>query len=435
MFADKISQYFEGVAAKYLSAVDAEPTRSNGHEIGGLAAAGFKTHLGTPNKHEEFRFRAKQVYISDEADAPIVAESHVTWYDARRNKPARAAEYRLYYKDTQVMSCIAEGDFFLVAKLREGVLPNTAAQLQTELSGEDRGSLLMVFTPAGSSAEQQLRVMFGLDTVGSSFSAGILDSISLVLPLRMMLEELGVEVEVNPAQTDKWLDSLIAEFGGMQFPTTSVFSRFARESVETQVDPVRWPDAALMAWMDHEEALFRIYEHHLVQIKLREGFGEDGLDVDAFIDFSLSVQNRRKSRVGYAFERHLEHLFQYHELGFEQGRGKDKVTENNSKPDFIFPSFSAYRNPDFPASKLVMLGAKTTCKDRWRQVLSEADRIESKHLVTLEASISNAQLEEMRSHKLQLVVPQSIQKTYSSSQRLYLLDVEHFMDLVKKLCG
>ena len=26
-----------------------------------------------------------------------------------------------------------------------------------------------------------------------------------------------------------------------------------------------------------------------------------------------------------------------------------------------------------------MLGVKTTCKDRWRQVLSEADRIPQKH--------------------------------------------------------
>jgi hypothetical protein len=30
-----------------------------------------------------------------------------------------------------------------------------------------------------------------------------------------------------------------------------------------------------------------------------------------------------------------------------------------------------------------MLGVKTTCSDRWRQVLAEADRIQLKHLLTL----------------------------------------------------
>lgn len=35
-----------------------------------------------------------------------------------------------------------------------------------------------------------------------------------------------------------------------------------------------------------------------------------------------------------------------------------------------------------------MLGAKTTIKERWRQVLEEANRIERKHLITLEPAVS-----------------------------------------------
>ena len=173
-----------------------------------------------------------------------------------------------------------------------------------------------------------------------------------------------------------------------------------------------------------------MYERHIVQARLKAGFGDDGQDVDAFINFSLSVQNRRKSRVGHAFEGHLDCLFKHHGLKFEQGRGKGKVTENNSKPDFIFPSFAAYHDPQFDAAKLMMLGAKTTCKDRWRQVLSEANNIPSKHLVTLEAAISGAQLEEMRSHNLQLVVPSPIHSTYSSGQKGHLMDVHGFIQAV-----
>lgn len=54
----------------------------------------------------------------------------------------------------------------------------------------------------------------------------------------------------------------------------------------------------------------------------------------------------------------------------------------------------------FPANKLVFLGAKTTCKDRWRQVLNEADRIETKYLFTLQQGISKNQLREMKHEHL-----------------------------------
>lgn len=429
MFSDKISDYFEGVAAKYLSAVDSESERSNQHEIGGLVAAGFKTYLGT----ERRQFRARQVYISDKDDEPIICDSTVTWYGATRKDPKRQPEFKLYYKNSVVTECFGEGDFFLIAKLRDGVLPPQNKGVEPDIPEDTSGALLMVFTPSGSSIEHQLRAMFGLQTMSSTFSRGMLDSVSLLLPLRMMLEDLGVEVEAKPASNTDWLDRLLHAFGGKVFPTTSVFSQFARDSIAKEVSPIEAPDSTLMSWMEHEESLFRIYERHIVQSRLKTGFGDDGQDVDAFINFSLSVQNRRKSRVGHAFEGHLDHLFKCHGLKFEQGRGKGKVTENNSKPDFIFPSFSAYHDQQFPAASLRMLGAKTTCKDRWRQVLSEANRILPKHLVTLEAAISEAQLEEMRSHHLQLVVPTSIHSTYSAKQKWHLMDIQGFIETVQEI--
>ena len=43
---------------------------------------------------------------------------------------------------------------------------------------------------------------------------------------------------------------------------------------------------------------------------------------------------------------------------------------------------------NFDSNKLTMLASKTTCKDRWRQILNEADRIKIKHLFTLQQGIS-----------------------------------------------
>src|SRR5690606_24225581 len=93
------------------------------------------------------------------------------------------------------------------------------------------------------------------------------------------------------------------------------------------------------------------------------------------------------------------------------------VTENRSKPDFLFPGVAEYRDQKFDPHGLTALGVKSTCKDRWRQVLSEADRVERKHLLTLEPAISTNQTDEMQARQLQLVLPHSLHATYTSAQQ------------------
>jgi hypothetical protein len=63
--------------------------------------------------------------------------------------------------------------------------------------------------------------------------------------------------------------------------------------------------------------------------------------------------------------------------GRHKGRSRVSrdIKEHKSKPDFIFPGIAEYHDPHFDLNKLTMLGVKTTCSDRWRQVLAEADRI------------------------------------------------------------
>nr|WP_242464291.1 type II restriction endonuclease [Halorhodospira halophila] len=179
--------------------------------------------------------------------------------------------------------------------------------------------------------------------------------------------------------------------------------------------------------MEREEALFRAYEREIVQERLERGFAGD---VDEFIRFSLSVHNRRKSRVGHAFENHLTELFERHGLRFEKG-GVNRVTENKSKPDFLFPGFTEYHDPQFPNSRLFLLGAKTTCKERWRQVLAEGERLKRKHLATLEPGISRTHTDEMSAHGLQLVVPLPIHATYSETQRMKIMGIQDFISHVR----
>lgn len=401
---EKLSDYFEGAVGKYLTAVDANPKRSNQHEIGGLVKAGFGEHLGIPSNGEIFYFNTTMIYISGEEAEPISCNINSSWYDTRYNDPTRSPEYRLYYQTNTVSTLMSEGDFFIIIKKKDN-------------------SLIMIITPSSSSVEQQLTSLFDINITGERFAKSSIKEQEIVLPIRMLLEDVGIEIDDPASHSQALLDLLLARFPN-GFPKSKEFSQLARELIPG--DPIDEPDTTLMLWLEQEELLFRTYERFEVAKKLDIGFGAQGNDVEDFIQFSLSVQNRRKSRVGFAFENHLNKIFTLHSLKFEQGSSK-LTTENKAKPDFIFPNFSAYHDQSYPVDKLRLLGAKTTCKDRWRQVLSEGDRVIKKHLVTIQSGISEAQLIEMKNKSLQLVVPTSVQISYPAAYKSELQNINDFI--------
>ena len=132
--------------------------------------------------------------------------------------------------------------------------------------------------------------------------------------------------------------------------------------------------------------------------------------------------------MGQALEHHVEAVFRAHEIAYVRGA----KTENNKKPDFLFPSEKVYRAaPDAGSARLTMLGAKSSAKERWRQVLAEASKIPRKHLLTLQPAISPAQTNQMENSDLQLVVPQEIQASYTDDQRAWLWNVSDFIRHVR----
>lgn len=402
-----LSEYFEGVAAKRLSAVEADETRSNQHEYN--ATKKMLSFIGRPN--EPTRMQARFLYLSDDDPEPIIEDAFLTLYDSRKDQSHRSAEYRFYFPTTTVSLNASEGDLLVIAKKRDG-------------------GLLVIIAENDSSISRQIEWLLGFSDLahpGFSIKAELeSEQDRIEFASRFILESIGVVVE---SSAETYLDTMLGKFNG-KFPTTREFSAFARSTLD-DLDPVEDQDRVLMAWMEREEILFRTLERFLIADRLAKGFGGDvdaAVDVDGFLSYSLSVQNRRKSRVGLALENHLEVLFAA--CGIQYAR--TAVTENKAKPDFIFPGMSAYHNPAFDPQHLTMLGVKSTCKDRWRQVLSEADRIDDKHLLTLETSISVHQTDEMKAKALQLVVPRGLHGTYTLQQQAWLMDVSSFSALVQE---
>jgi hypothetical protein len=85
----------------------------------------------------------------------------------------------------------------------------------------------------------------------------------------------------------------------------------------------------------------------------------------------------------------------------------------------------------FPRDKLFVVGLKTTCKDRWRQVLNEAPKHKAKHIITLQQGITGNQLAEMHTAGVSLVVPEVLHKSFPQGHSIKLLTVEGFIQTVK----
>jgi hypothetical protein len=103
----------------------------------------------------------------------------------------------------------------------------------------------------------------------------------------------------------------------------------------------------------------------------------------------------------------------------------------DGKPDVIIPNERAYFDSAFPKEKLFVVGLKTTCKDRWRQVLNEAPQHKAKHIITLQPGITSNQLAEMHAAGVSLVVPEALHKSFPKKRTINLQAVAGFMQMVK----
>lgn len=74
-----------------------------------------------------------------------------------------------------------------------------------------------------------------------------------------------------------------------------------------------------------------------------------------------------------------------------------------------------------------MLGTKSACKDRWRQVLAKAEKISHKHFLTLELGITEPQTNQLEASSRQLVAPAPVHGSHTDAQRGWLRSVGDFL--------
>lgn len=208
------------------------------------------------------------------------------------------------------------------------------------------------------------------------------------------------------------------------FPPGEAFSTEAIRILEECLARFREmnPDDRLMRSMETEYGLFRFVERQICQPDIARLFR----DVDDFLKTAATIMNRRKSRAGRSLENHVHSLLD--SAGIPHTMRSETIP---GKPDVVIPSEDAYHDAGFPDERLFVIGVKTTCKDRWRQVLNEGRRIRTKHILTMQPGISAAQLAEMHEAGVTLVVPQRLHRDYPPDHEIELLNITTFIEQVR----
>ncbi len=156
-----LADLFVGVAVKRLSAVDADPKRSNQHEVGTTREM-RDAFLG---EEQHRRFDAIYIWLGEDQDA-FTIEGIVTHYDARAQNPRRSAEWQLYYHSNPVTEAMCQGDTLFLAR-------------------DENDILYFIVAPYASTSERQLSWLFNLRPAGPEFVAREISrmSLNLISPL------------------------------------------------------------------------------------------------------------------------------------------------------------------------------------------------------------------------------------------------------------
>lgn len=410
----RIAEQIVGVGFKCLTAVDCiGEGRSHQQELNTSVA--MRAFLGNERRVfpcTYFRFTgafADGVYDSEESTA--------TYYDSREKQTNRSPEFRLVYPaSSDIMSAAREGDFCWVMRRVED------------------GRLVVIVAEGEAQVALQLDRLFGTDMRSGehahgrrTFALGDLGQASdrdLSVEDADLLTTLGLSVRL---QHEDDLSRVIDRFSrSATMPSTVAFATFTRELCSTAA-PVDDPDRALHDWYSFTTEMFFGYEAHVLQPILDEAFARrESIDVSAFFDVAKRHMNSRYSRAGYTFEHHLAAVFEANGLVFQR---VTKRLPDGSKPDFLFPGSGAYSDADTPEGLLTFLGAKTTTKERWMQVVAEAPRIRTRHLATMDRELNGEVLSSMEYNDVVPVLPEPvIHESYAPALAARIMSISGFIE-------
>lgn len=269
------------------------------------------------------------------------------------------------------------------------------AELLAEMFGLAPDFMIDVFEPAAVRAEERDRVLDFADQVIAAWLAGTIGEFArsnAAMPPTIELARLAQQaflarndlVKIDPFSLKNPGDALREISRGIEW---DLFREYQRR--ERSVDLVRLV-------LGDTPGSFTAAD---VIRKLVDEFSR----IDALL---LSASQQRKSRAGYSYEHHIEKMLGDGSIPFE----KQVIIEAKKRPDFILPSLAFIDSGNDSAVTGLILSAKTTLRERWKQVEREKGS-RRLFLTTVDENIAGNAIEDMASFGVYLVIPESLKKS------------------------
>jgi len=196
---------------------------------------------------------------------------------------------------------------------------------------------------------------------------------------------------------------------------------YARTHGLSRLDPYTMPnpgDAIMQISRDIEYALYKRAElrHRAAEVLRIVTEGTTDI-VEAIIrgfpalDATfLSASQHRKSRAGRSFEQHIARFLFDGGISFEE-----QAVTGGRRPDFVLPSLIKLKSPSRTFNEALVLSAKTTLRERWKQNTLEKFNAEL-FLATVDDRVSSEAIDDMSRQGICMVVPESLK---SSTETCY----------------
>lgn len=429
--AELISRLFarcDRVLVKKLSNNDRDWARfSNKHQAG--------VYIPHEQRDGGF-FPALEVKVRDDPDADEIRERFFTtiWPQlGNEEKQSRLVHYTSKGQETHLTrlpkDAFAEllpASFLIMGRIeRDGQYgyeclcidsASEEADLLAEMLDLEPDFLIGVYAPAQLKDQERERILDFAEQVISAWLAGQIDIFArdnAAMPVTAELARMAREfylknngiAQINPFEMAAPGDALREISRSIEW---DMFRDFQRR--ERSVDLIR----TILGDKPRDVTVAEVIRALIDQFQA----------VDALM---LSASQQRKSRAGYSYEHHIEAMLAGGGIPFE----KQVIIASRKRPDFILPSLAMFNSTEEHAHPALILSAKTTLRERWKQVEREKGKQEL-FLTTVDENVAGNAIEDMASFGVYLVIPESLKvsKVSEYEGQKNVLSFKEFCDQV-----
>ncbi|WP_052103727.1 MULTISPECIES: type II restriction endonuclease [Lysobacter] len=214
------------------------------------------------------------------------------------------------------------------------------------------------------------------------------------------------------------LPELLAEYADIPNPAT-IAAGARKEWLQTNgftgLDPWAIPnpgDAIMEISRDIEFRHYRRYELRRRAVELVSLLADSSDLTTAVVRrfpeidrVFLSASQQRKNRAGRSFEHHIAASLKAGHIRFTE-----QAVTGGRRPDFVMPDLSALRSKKRTYAEALVLAAKTTLRERWKQVSSERLNCDV-FLATVDDRVAASSIREMANADIRLVVPEALKSS------------------------